>query len=75
MNTSTRFYNGTRDGSPYQARITETSAWIFEIEVVIFDSANGEPHYSFTRNVEDKHKGARGKRYMLRAVIANPDAF
>lgn len=72
MNTSTRFYNGTRDGSPYQAHVTETSAWIFEIDVVIFDSATGEPHYSFTRRVEDKHHTAR---YMVRAVIANPDKF
>ena len=75
MNTSTRFFNGTRDGGNYQARVTETSAWIFEIEVVIFDSASGEPHYSFTRSVEDKYKGERGKRYMVRAVIKNPDNF
>jgi len=72
MNTNTRFFNGTRDGSPYQARVTETSAWIFEIDVVIFDSATGEPHYSFTRSVEDKNHTAR---YMVRAVIANPDKF
>jgi len=75
MNTSIRFFNGTRDGGNYQARVTETSAWIFEIEIVIFNSATGEPHYSFTRSVEDKHKGKRGKRYMVRAVIANPDDF
>ena len=75
MNHTTRFFNGTRDGSPYQARVTETSAWIFEIDVVIFDSASGEPHYSFTRSVADEHKGTRGKRYMVRAVINNPDNF
>jgi len=75
MNTSTRFFNGTRDGAPYQARVTETSAWIFEVEVVIFDATTGEPHYSFTRSVADEHKGKRGKRYMVRAVIKNPDDF
>lgn len=75
MNHTTTFYNGTRDGQPYQARVTETSAWIFEIEVVIFDSGTGEGFYSFTRSVADTHKGARGRRYMVRAVIKNPDDF
>lgn len=75
MNTNTRFFNGTRDGAPYQARVTETSAWIFEVDIVIFDAQDGAPHFSFTRSVEDKHKGKHGKRYMVRAVLANPDDF
>ena len=78
MNTSTRFFNGTRDGAPYQARITETSAWIFEVEVFIFDRETGEPHYSYTRRIEDEKRcdfGPAGLRRLIAAVIKNPDDY
>jgi len=78
MNNSTRFFNGTRDGAPYQARITETSAWIFEVEVFIFDRETGEPFYSYTRSIEDVLKrdfSGTGLRRLINAVIKNPDNF
>ena len=81
MNHTTRFFNGTRDGSPYQARVTEavrtgddwqTTDSGYEIEIVIFDKATGESHYAFERRVF----GFSGSmRAAVRAVIANPDNF
>jgi len=82
MNNTTRFFNGTRDGNPYQATVSERvrtdDDWQsvengFEVKVVIFDKQSGEPHYAFERIVFGFKSG--GVRAMVRAVIANPDNF
>ncbi len=79
MNNSTRFFNGTRDGSPYQGRVTKyvssespSARGHFIVEVVIFDKEGGLPHYSFERNFYEVDLGMRAA---LRAVIANPDDY
>lgn len=79
MNRTTRFFNGTRDGQPYQGRVTryvssesKNERGHFEVEVVIFDRTTGEPHYSFERRVYDT---SIGQRSALTAVLKDPDAF
>jgi len=75
MNQTTRFFNGTRDGENYQARVTRIGKpdnQSFEVDVVIFSRATGEPFYSFVRHVSDTDSGMRAA---VRAVIANPDKF
>jgi hypothetical protein len=79
MNNSTRLFNGTRDGSPYQARVTryvssesKSGNGHFIVDVIIFNKTTGEPHYSFERNYYDTQNG---QRKALRDVIANPDNY
>lgn len=71
---TTRYFNGTRDGSPYHAQVTRCHAddWL-EVKIIIFDRRTGEPHYAFERSVSGFE--SRGYRAAVRAVIANPDAF
>lgn len=79
MNHTTRLFNGTRDGSPYQGRVTKyvssespTARGHFIVDVVIFDRASGLPHYSFERNYYDVDNGMR---QALKDVIKNPDNY
>ncbi len=72
---STRYFNGTRDGNPYQAIVVARdiySPMVFEIDVVIFSRSTGEAHDSFSRSVP---ANGRGQRAAVRAVIANPDNY
>lgn len=75
INHTTRFFNGTRDGSPYQAQITKVgerdTVPTYEVNVVIFDRESGEAHYSFERQITTYLKARRA----VQAVIANPDHF
>ena len=71
-NPDPRFFNGTRDGHPYHARVTRTAGGHFEVDIVTFHRATGEPFDSFSRVVTDT---SRGQRAAVRAVLADPDAF
>lgn len=80
MNHTTRFFNGTRDGNPYQAQVTkyvsaesQNQNGHFIVNVVIFNSKTGEAHYSFERNFYDTE--SHSMREAVRQVIKNPDDF
>ena len=75
MNMTSRFFNGTRDGDNYQARVDTIGIpgkRSFDISIVIFNRSTGLPNYAFERIVPDT---IGSKRAAVRAVIANPDNF
>lgn len=77
---NTRYFNGTRDGAPYQARVTRRDGHnlitghtvFYEVDIVIFDKTTGEPHYAFTRIVPTD---GRGQKATVRDVLKDPEAY